>query len=68
MPDPIKCVLCSHEFSISEIFIAYTNEEDNVVVSMCLEAHPEFLTDDKEKEGTGWWVFRRNLDGYEIAE
>ena len=63
-PKPLKCVICSHEFSMGEMFISYAKKE-KIIISQCIDMHDEFLTDKPEKEG-GWYILQRDLDGYVV--
>lgn len=66
-PAFLTCIYCHHEFEHKEVFIAFMDEEDKVVIAECLKCSEQYLANTKkEKLNTGWAVLQRDYDNYEI--
>jgi len=59
----LECIYCGREFDLGEVFIAYVNKKDIIVICQCLNCAEYYPQDNPEKEG-GWLVLKRTLEGY----
>lgn len=65
----LSCIYCGRVFEHQEVFTAFVNETDFIVVAECLKCSDYYGSCDyPEREGTGWLVLERNLDHYECYD
>ncbi len=58
----LSCIHCLKEFQHQEIFVAFVDESDKVVIASHDDCGP--ASDKPEREGTGWAVLERDYDHY----
>ena len=62
---PLSCIHCLKEFRHQEVFTAFLDENDMVIIASCVaDDHP--VNHNKEKPNTGWCVLERDYDKYKI--
>ena len=62
----LSCIHCLGEFKHKEIFVAFLDEDQKVVIANHLDCGPHFYK--PEREGIGWIVLERKYDHYIILD